>query len=462
MKLKNKWNGLLDWCVVHLRATPSMQGLPYWIAAFVTALVAVGYAFSHLQTHHFLEQLVRDHPQWLYVLSPACFLASWLVVHHMARGAAGSGIPQVLAVFECSEISKRKKSVRALLGFRVWVAKILSSLLAVLGGGALGIEGPTIQLGAGIFFSIGKRFQKIWAHLRPEYFLVAGAGAGIAAAFNTPLGGIVYSIEEFSSAQLSRFKTFLITGVIISGLTAQTILGTYLYLGVPKVAVFDKSILPWVIGLAILGGLWGGLFGRLIHSISVWRAENLKNTWQKGLLAISMGLTVAVLIIHVDSRTLGAGRNVVVDLLQKTSTEQDLSLLLTRFLSPILAYVSGAAGGIFAPSLAAGGTFGHYFAGIFKPEHSNLFVLIGMIAFLTGVTRLLFTSFVLVLEMTDRHSALFPMMIAAVIANASSKLIDSKTVYEHMVPLFKKHLYKDEELEEMAAAELAIKEKIVP
>ena len=462
MKIKQTWAKTIEWCVVHLRATPSMQGLPYWIAAVITALVAVFFAHAHLEAHHLLKSILSENKNILLILSPVCFLASWLVVHYFSRGAAGSGIPQVLAVFEAGEVSKRKRSVRRVLGFKVWAAKIISSILAVLGGGALGIEGPTIQLGAGIFFSVGKRFQRIWAQLKPEYFLVAGAGAGIAAAFNTPLGGIVYSIEEFSSAQLNRFKSYLISGVIIAGFTAQSIQGSYLYLGFPRISSFTESIYPWVILLAMLGGMWGGLFGRLIHSISTWRAETLSKTWQKGLLAVSMGLTVAILIIYVDDRTLGAGRNVIVDLFQDQEHDPNITLLLTRFLSPILAYVSGAAGGIFAPSLAAGGTFGHFFAGWFQPEHSNLLVLVGMISFLSGVTRLPFTSFMLVLEMTDRHSALIPMMMAAVIANASSRLIDSKTVYEHMIPLFRKHMHTDEELEAMAQAELAIEEKLEP
>jgi H+/Cl- antiporter ClcA len=110
----------------------------------------------------------------------------------------------------------------------------------------------------------------------------------------------------------------------------------------------------------------------------------------------------------------------------------DIKLFVVRFVGPIITQVSGAAGGIFAPSLAAGGSIGSilsYFAG---SEYHNLFIILGMIAFLTGVTRAPFTSFVLVLEMTDRHSVLFLMMIAALIANVCSRIIDTESFYERV------------------------------
>ena len=107
-------------------------------------------------------------------------------------------------------------------------------------------------------------------------------------------------------------------------------------------------------------------------------------------------------------------------------------LMALRFGGSIISYLSGAAGGIFSPSLAIGGTIGSYLSSFIGTDHGNLMVLLGMIGFLTGVTRTPFTSFILVLEMTDRHSAIFPMMIAALTAHWTSRLIDSHSFYEHV------------------------------
>jgi len=101
-------------------------------------------------------------------------------------------------------------------------------------------------------------------------------------------------------------------------------------------------------------------------------------------------------------------------------------------LSTMVSYLSGCAGGIFAPSLAIGATIGAQISNIFDLENYKLFTLLGMIGFLTGVTKAPFTSFVLVLEMTDRHSAILPMMLAAVCAYLASKLVMGHSFYEVM------------------------------
>ncbi|MEO5668018.1 MAG: chloride channel protein [Bdellovibrionota bacterium] len=427
-----------------LRANPALQGLPFWIAASVVGFVATGYAETFLATDHFLTDLLAQHPSAIWWLSPLAFVLGWSVIHYFSQGAAGSGIPQVHAVFDIEDRSKYSQSIRRLLGARVWVSKIVSSLLGCLGGGSMANEGPTIQIASGISYSIGKRFQKIWPQLQSDVFIVAGAGAGVAAAFNTPLGGIVYSIEEFSSVHLHRFKTVLLTGVIISGFIAQWLVGSYLYLGFPRIEPITMSMYPFIILLSLVGGWLGALMGDLVVRIAKFRDMALKKTWQKYLTAIAMGLLIAVLYTYVNPRIVGGGRSVVVDMLFNGSENpSSLSLVISRFIGPLITYLSGVAGGFFAPALAAGGSLGGYFGNLVDPVHNNLYILLGMIAFMSGMTHLPFTSFILVLEMTDRHSAIFPMMMAAILAQASSRLINSHNLYERMKPSFLGQLKKD-------------------
>jgi H+/Cl- antiporter ClcA len=98
----------------------------------------------------------------------------------------------------------------------------------------------------------------------------------------------------------------------------------------------------------------------------------------------------------------------------------------------MMAYLTGAAGGIFSPALAIGAALGSFLSHLLHSDHGNLMVLLGMIGFLTGVTRTPFTAFILVLEMTDRHSAIFPMMLTAVVAQSAAHLVDRDGFYEHM------------------------------
>lgn len=432
-----------DWTIRSLRANPSMQGLPFWIAALAVGVFAATYSNAFFETEKFLHHLLLNNPNILWWFSPLCFLAGWAMIEFVCKGAGGSGIPQVRSVYELGNLTEYSQSIRKIMGLRVWIVKIFSSLLACLGGGGMANEGPTIQIAAGIFFSVGKRFQKIWPQLKPEFFIVAGAGAGVAAAFNTPLGGIVYAIEEFASAQLHRFKTVLISAVIIAGMIAQALIGSYLYLGYPRLEPITLNLYPWVILLALLGGWWGALFGRVVHTTSAWRMRKVRKRWQKATLAIVMGLLIAALYKFVDVRSIGAGKNVVTELLFEGYDSATAPLVLARFLSPLLSYLSGAAGGLFAPALAAGGSLGALFASYTDAVHINILILVGMIAFMTGVTRLPFTSFVLVLEMTDRHSAIFPMMLAGLFAQASARLVDSENLYHYLAPLYKARLKKD-------------------
>lgn len=348
-----------------------------------------------------------------------------------APEAQGSGIPQVMAAIETHKFKNQDQFLERLLGVKTILIKILSSGLCVIGGGAVGREGPTIQMGASIFHLIGRKTEKISSHLQHDFWIITGGAAGIAAAFNTPLGGLVYAIEELTTTHFNKFKTSLISAVIISGLASQWITGSYLYLGFPKLLDTTLAIVPWTLLVGVLCGSAGSVFGKLLFKFSTKRRQLLKAK-SFAIVAIGSGLVVATLTVFFDSRTSGSGKEVIAQLLFSETSNPDWKLMLARFVSPLLTYLSGCAGGIFAPSLAAGGAIGAFLANVFSIGNSNLIILLGMIAFLTGVTHAPFTSFVLVLEMTDKHAAIFPMMLAALSASMISKVIDHQSFYEHI------------------------------
>ena len=117
-----------------------------------------------------------------------------------------------------------------------------------------------------------------------------------------------------------------------------------------------------------------------------------------------------------------------------------------RIIGPMLSFTTGASGGIFAPSLSAGATVGSLVAHWFEltATNTNIMVLAGMVAFLTGVTRSPFTSAILVLEMTDRHNVIFHLMIAGIVAVLVSSLIDKKSLYDHLKHQYMNDFHKDE------------------
>jgi H+/Cl- antiporter ClcA len=255
--------------VDYLKKNPALYGVPYWVCATLTGLIAVVYGRLFHWLSELSKTLVTTQPILIYILAPLCFVVARLLVIRLAPGAAGSGIGQVKAAITLESESDGKK-VNYLLGARVMNVKIVSSLIAVIGGGALGPEGPMIQISACIFNSIGGRFRRIWPQIGHQSLIIAGGAAGIAAAFNTPLGGIVFALEELSQQHFNRFKTVLISAVIVAGLVTQGILGPYLFFGYPTVRPIGGSFLFWAIFVGIITGLGGGYFGKAVAYANKW------------------------------------------------------------------------------------------------------------------------------------------------------------------------------------------------
>lgn len=258
--------------------------------------------------------------------------------------------------------------------------------------------------------------------------ILAGSAGGLAAAFNTPIGGIVYAIEELSHDHIKSYKTVLLMSVLIAGFTAQLFMGNYLYLGFPKiVSTVGVKLVLATIFTSVISGLVGGLFSVLLFKAIEWR-KSLKNKYQI-LLILLIGLILSFSFYEFGFRSIFSGKEsinfILFDKIQIPQTE-----FLFRFLSPLLSSMTGIAGGIFAPSLSAGATLGGLLSELFDPEMRSLLGLVGMISFLNGVTKAPITSFVLVLEMTDRHSAVFPMMLAALFSSLGSFMISHESFYE--------------------------------
>ncbi len=420
-----------------------LRELPFWLAATVAGFTAVGFAVVCKRVEEIAAHVLERHPYGFLALAPIALLGAWAVVYFLAPEARGSGIPQVMAAVEIQSRDETPPLANELLSVRTIVVKMISAVLCLLGGGAIGREGPTIQIAAGIFKFFGTRFRSWNRSVRPEVWMVTGSAAGIAAAFNTPLGGLVFAIEELSSTHFASFRASLITAVIISGIAAQWVSGTYLYLGYPSIPMVGAKTILWALFLGGVAGTGGAWFGRILYAVNRVR-KRVKSVWGLAGIAAGSGLLIAGIALAFDPRSLGAGREIVIQLLFKRAPlplaegarpgwpNADFGLAISRFISPILAYISGAAGGIFAPSLAAGGALGSLLADLLRPNLANLFVILGMIGFLTGVTHAPFTAFVLVLEMTDRHTAILPMMTTALVASAVTKAWQPHSFYERV------------------------------
>ena len=409
-----------------------LLALPYQISAVLTALVAVGFAkmFAFMEARN-VELLAHD-PRWIFVSAPVSFLLSWWLVMRFAPLAGGSGVPQLMAAVEVSSENDRDRSWR-FLNVRIILVKMVSSLAMVGGGGAIGREGPTLQIAGSIYRTVHKLLPPFWPRVSRRVMMVTGGAAGLSAAFNTPLGGIVFAVEELTKTHMAQFRTALLTAVILSGMTAQWLLGPYLFLGYPTLEPATFSFMYKILGIAVVCGLSGALFCKVLMAFDKVR-RMFKPTWAQALFAVCCALLFAFAYYTLGAHTLTSGKLLLEEYLFAPEVDPAAKDVAARLLGPLFTSSAGGAGGIFAPSLSAGAAIGGWIAQWFEPTRGqfNLLVLCGMAAFLTGVTRSPFTSAILVLEMTDRHSAIFQLMYASIVGYLVAYVIDNKSYYERM------------------------------
>ncbi|HZY37341.1 MAG TPA: chloride channel protein [Mucilaginibacter sp.] len=440
----------------------ALQAIPFWIASVITGLLAVLYTRLFNAAEDITTAVFNFHKWLLFILSPMCFVLAWWLVQRFSPYARGSGIPQVMAAIQIST-PRTVRIVDKLLGFRIILIKVLSSLVMAIGGGAIGREGPTIQIAASIYKITYQLLPKWWPKIAKKNMMVTGAAAGLAAAFNTPLGGIVFAIEELTKTHFSYYKTAIFSSVIIAGLSAQALLGPYLYLGYPKLAGLSASIFLGVALVAMLSGLAGSGMSKLILFIFSLKAR-FKFTRQHVAYVVACALIMAFLAFFVSTEVLGSGK----DIMQKTLFTPHKYVAwytpLLRVGGTMLSFTTGAAGGIFAPALGAGASIGSLVAGWFRVSdtNTNMLILAGMVGFLTGVTRSPFTSVILVLEMTDQHNVIFHLILAGMVASLSSILIDKHSLYDHLKVQYIKDLNTEDETEKTEQVEQAATSPVEP
>lgn len=369
------------------------------------------------------------------MLVPAGFLASFLSVRIWAPEASGSGIPQVMSAIEGLERGSNDWMTR-LLGMKTMAWKVISSTFMISVGGAIGREGPTIQIGSSLFLSIEDFFTRKGFIIRRDpiaarrAFILAGGAAGIAAAFNTPLGGIVFAIEELATQSFKQFRTTVIAGVIVAGVVAQSILGPYLYLGQPSLGKTGWVGTAFAAFVGVLAGLYGGVYGKTLFALIQWRKRVAPQLSKQIAIVFGLSLLFVGLTFFSKGLSIGSGVEGISDLLFKSHPTSIVDSVV-RYLASQISILAGGAGGIFAPSLSIGAYFGAEVAS-WVPQFvdPHLLILVGMSAFLTGVTHAPFTSLVLVVEMTDRSGAIFPLMLGTLAALWISKQIDGHSFYE--------------------------------
>ncbi len=365
------------------------------------------------------------------VCSTAAAMACYLT-QRFAPTTAGSGIPRIEAV-----VRNHLRPAAA------WIlpVKFMGGALGIGCGLALGREGPTVQMGG----TIGRLCGDLLKRFLPEPWtlIAAGAGAGLAVAFNAPLAATIFVVEELLHKFSARVFTATLMACISGTVVLRFMLGNVSEFQSPRLSVLPADVLPSYLLLGLVAGLVGVIFNlTLLKSLSLF---DLARRWPRGAKGALAG-ALAGLLGWFAPKLVGGGENVAaMAIVHKIPFTLLIAFVAARFVLTMVSYGSGAPGGIFAPLLSIGALVGGAFAAIaalamhrgFDPAP---YAIVAMAALFTAVVRSPLTGVVLLLEMTGSWPLILPMMAASVTAYAVPELLGNPPIYESL-------RQRDEEIE---------------
>lgn len=358
----------------------------------------------------------------LVMVCAACSAGAAMLVRRIEPAAEGSGIPHVEAVVEGRADPGR---------FRILPVKYLGGLLSIGGGLALGREGPSVQMGGSAAVIVASLTRRSRADLR--ILAAGGAAAGLATAFNAPIAGGVFVLEEL----LKRFDPRTTIATLVASASgfavAQLIVTDRTDFHVPPLHAPHLADAPWVLAVGVLTGVLGVLYNKTIM-LGLRAAD--ASTWPAEARAALIGALVGVLVWQAPDLA-GSGDNLTQRaLLGHGALLAVVGILALRFALGAMSYAAGTPGGLFAPMLVLGadsglivGIIAHHVAPHSAPNPAA-FALIGMVPFFTETVRAPVTGLILAAELTGSTNQLPPMLGACAVALLVAISLRSRPIYD--------------------------------
>lgn len=404
----------------------------FLVGSILVGLIAVAFALAATLANGVLQRVLAAWRWAPFVLAPIGCAAIAFIGRRFFSGAQGSGIPQTIAALGHDAPGYRE----ALLSLRVAGGKIVLTLLGLVAGASIGREGPTVQIGAAIMYSMS-RFSSFPHEAMKRGLILAGGAAGVAAAFNAPLAGVVFAIEEMSRSFSQRTSGIVMTAVIVAGIVSLALLGDYAYFGHTQATVDLASGWLAVVLCGTIGGVAGGIFSRILiesNRALPGRLGTLRDAHPYAFAA-SCGLVLAVLGALSGSTIYGTGYSETRAILEGGATPQSFGIL--KLGATLVSYASGIPGGIFSPSLAVGAGVGQNVALLVPAAPAAAVVILGMVAYFSGVVQAPLTAFVIVVEMTRDVDMALPLFAASLIGAGFSRLVCPRPVYKALAKAFR-------------------------
>jgi H+/Cl- antiporter ClcA len=371
---------------------------------------------------------------WLgWVLLPfGLALIRWATVRY-APNAAGSGIPQVIASLSLPPTAGRRQLTSLVQA--LW--KIPLTFAGLVFGASIGREGPSVQVGAAVMLTWGNFWKKMGVPLKGFHtseLIAAGAAGGLAAAFNAPLAGVIFAIEELGRGTALRWQRLVLIGVLASGFLVVALVGNNPYFGTFSGHELSHNMLVWTLVCGLACGALGGIFSNALGKGPAaffparWRGWARRHPVQ---LAFVMGLAVAAIGLCTRNTVYGTGYAHASQALAGAGPEV-AGFGIGKLAATVASYWAGIPGGIFTPALTTGAGIGAQigqWAG--SAADPRVLVLISMAAFLAAATQAPLTASVVVMEMTGSQPMLFWLLVGSLFASVVSRQFGPHAFYHN-------------------------------
>lgn len=429
MEVKNKhntYNTLFHWHSFKLKLV--FEGIGVGI---ISGLLIVMYRYALEKAGILLSgiyEFISMKPiliiPWTVALIIIGYIVGLMVKHEPM--ISGSGIPQVEGVL------LRKLDMT---WWRVILGKFFGGILSIGSGLSLGREGPSVQLGA----AVGQGFSRVFKRVKIEekYLITSGASAGLAAAFNAPLAGVMFALEEVHK----NFSPLVLLSSLSAALSADFIASGFFGLK-PVFTLGNLTTLPlnlyfYIILLGVLLGCFGVVFNK-----TILKTQNLyaAQKWLPKEMRIIIPLLISIIIGICLPQVLGGGHELITSLITNNFSLTILVIVVVvKFLFTMASFGSGAPGGIFLPLLAIGALIGNVYGVTlvhfvhFDSSYINSFIILAMAGYFSAVVRAPITGTILITEMTGSFSYLLSLAIVSIVAYIVADALGSKPIYESLL-----------------------------
>jgi len=408
------------------------RNLVFILAAVTTGLIAILFGLG-VTWASAVFALVTRHAPWLaFIICPGGLAGIVYLTRRYFPGAQGSGIPQAIAALQMQD----QAAVDFVLSPRIALGKFLLTIAGFAVGASVGKEGPTVQIGCTVMNVLG-RVGLARTRALERLLIMAGAAAGITCAFNAPIAGVIFVIEEMAHGVDAVMLRAIILAAFVSGITLFGVLGYQPYFGFsPQQVGFGAEWL--VIALcAAVAGLAGGCFALVIIAPAriLPRMLNKIALRRPALFAAGCGVLLAALGLASHGQIYGSSTTEARAALLGTALPP-LDFGALKWAATMVSYLSGIPGGIFAPSLAVGVGVGVMFAHFFYGLPVAALAMVGMAAYFSGVVQSPLTATVIVIEMTADPAMTVPVGLAALIGAVTSRLVCQQPAYHAMAANF--------------------------